>query len=68
MAVSDSMIMLVVALALNYLLVYKKNRFFGNVLFLVLGGTSWYIDPQQPWGIIMVCIALVNLVYDLLNK
>jgi hypothetical protein len=78
MAIENTAFLIGMGLLFNYFIVYKKNKFFGNVLYLLLGIVTFYygssltaIDKNITImiGVFIFVGSMINFIYDLLiNK
>lgn len=65
MAVSDNTILLVAALLINHLVIYRKNGVIGSILITIIGIASYlYMGADTAWGIILATIGLISFVYS----
>lgn len=70
MAVSDQMIATVVLFIFNYLVIYKKNRFMGNMVYMLIGIGLMYFFLGTLYmyaGLLIAIGSAVNLIYDLIS-
>lgn len=70
MAVNDTTILIMIGIIFNYLVVYKKSEFFGNIGFMTISIAAWYYgtgDVEKIIGMIMFFGSIVNMIYDLLK-
>lgn len=68
MAVSDELLVSIFLFAFNYLVLYKKNRFIGNIVYIAIGFGLMYVFLGELYmyaGIIIAVIGTINLIYDL---
>jgi hypothetical protein len=66
LAVQDFTILLILALGFSYAVVYRKNRFVGNIMFMVVGGMAFLSTAvyAAPVGLVVLFGAFISLVYD----
>jgi len=68
----DITIWLAIAMAFNYFLVYRKNRFFGNLVFMGVGFLMFYILPSDLLyagvGFVIISGSIISLVYDVMSS
>lgn len=75
MSISDSTIMVGMLLVMNFFVIYKKNRFAGNMVYALIGGGIMYLASASAdtmtymfVGVIILLYGLVGLVTDLFWK
>ena len=67
--ITTELIALIFAYVVVYVLAYKKNNTFGNLIFLGLGATSYLLINIHPsTSFILVMIPLISMAYDFLHK
>jgi len=68
MAVSDNTVFILMAVLINYLIVYNKNRLVGNVLFMIIGLGIWsQLISANAWiGVVLFFMGMVSTLYDLI--
>lgn len=68
MTVSDTTVFILIAVLVNYLIVYHKNRFVGNVIFMTIGLGMWsQLSSTNGWiGVIIFFIGVISTLYDAL--
>lgn len=68
----DVTIWLGIAMLFNYFILYRKNRFFGNLGFLGMGVLMLYILPADTLyagiGMFIIIASLISGVYDITEK
>lgn len=68
MAVTNTMIVVAIALAINYFLLYRKSKFFGNVVVIAIGILIIMLETQATaFGIIISACGFVSMLFDLLT-
>lgn len=71
MAVDNHIIIMCIGFAFNYLVLYKSNKFFGNVMFAGLSIAIMAYSTDATFASIgLMCLlgSLINAVYDVLSK
>lgn len=67
----DVTIWLAIALIFNYFIIYRKNRFIGNLFFAGIGFLVLYVAPADLLysgvGLLMIFGAVISLVYDIIG-
>lgn len=68
----DITVWMIIGFVFNYLIIYKKNRMFGNLGFLGLGILMLAILPADTLyagiGIFIIIGSVISFAYDLTNK
>lgn len=67
MAVSDTTVILLASIFIVYITVYQRMRFIGDLFFLSIGATTYFIvsGESQLWGLIIMFASLIDMVYNL---
>lgn len=69
MAVSDAVIMMAIAIIVNYLILYKKNRIVGSIAFMLIGIGGIALDPSNAgFTVIIAIIGFLSLLYETIAK
>lgn len=78
MAISDEVFIIALGFVVNYILLYKRNKFLGNVIYLGLSFAITYtaFDPTNGTvelttamvGVILIFVTLFNLLWDGISK
>ena len=78
MAISDELWLMAVGLGFNYFIIYRKNKLFGNLIFVLLGLGVAYIgttatagasqNMQIMVGIIIFIGGIMSLFIDIMKK
>lgn len=71
MAVENTTILIVLGIMFTYLVLYRKNRFFGNMAYMMISVGVWYFgtdDVGKVIGIVMFFGSFINMIYDLIYK
>jgi hypothetical protein len=76
MTIENTAIILAIGLVFNYVVLYKRNKFFGNMLYLLMsalmlyhGSTLTPIGDKNitiAIGAIMIIGSIINAIYDIL--
>lgn len=66
MALSDEIILICAAYAINYFIIYRKlNRFIANMFFIAISvGVLTLGSDMRLWGMILVFISIIMTFYD----
>lgn len=68
MALENETIVVGILLAVNYLFLYKKNKFFGNIVVMGTGMALFLMpnltDITRIAGILTLMIGIISLIYD----
>ena len=63
--VSDIAVMYFTSSLVNYLVIYRRNRFIGSVLFAVLGLAGTLIEGSEyPFGLMIFFIGLISSIWE----
>ena len=68
MAVSDTTVYIAIGIIFIYLIVYRKNKIFGNMGYVAISLAAWYYgdsDTEKVIGLVMFFGSLINMIYDL---
>ena len=67
---SDQATLLVLALALNYILLYRKNGFLGSIGFLIIGVGSIKVVSNYGmlFGTILIALSIISILYEIGRK
>ena len=69
MTVSNTTMYVLMAIMVNYLIVYKKNKVIGDIIFVAIGLGMWSVEVTQDWiGMTIFFGALISLIYDLITS
>ena len=61
-------IMMGIALLFGYLIIYRKNRLFGNIYFIIFGLLIMYLFREiAGLGLLVTIGGFANMIYDLLT-
>ena len=64
-----ALVLYIVILTFNFLLLYKKNKMVGGMVFLISGVAIMSLDPHLSMaGFVLTLSSIVLIVYDLLPK
>lgn len=59
--------LIIIGLVFNHFVLYRKNRFFGNLFYIALGlGVLWQFPGTGFVGLFISLGGLINMVYDLI--
>lgn len=61
MSVSDSTVMILIGILVNYLVVYQQNRLWGSIFYLVLGLGIMAVDQGTIHMLVGTFISLTGL-------
>lgn len=70
MAVSDEIIVIAIGLATNYLIIYKKSRILGNIIFMGLSISIMAFavnDTLASVGLMMLLGSMFSAVHDVIT-
>ena len=74
MAIENTAFILGLGILFNYFIVYKRNRFFGNILYILLSMLTFYhgstlLNADKniviAIGIFMFIGSIINMIYDI---
>ncbi len=73
MAVENTTLIIMITIFFNYFIVYKKNKFFGNIMFILSGVSILYFGSSFSgadknisilMGVIIFVGSVINFIYD----
>lgn len=72
MAVTDTAVMILLTSAVNFFLLWNKGylkRIVADIIFLAIGFATHFAVSvtEQPWGILIMAIAAIDLVWNVLS-
>ena len=67
MVVSDFVLILGIVFFFIFLVIYRKNKFIGNLLFIILGAAIFLSSEtnSEIFGSIMIAGGIISLLYDM---
>lgn len=78
MVIENTAFIIGLGILFNYFIIYKRNRFFGNILYILLSmltfyyGTGLALDQDKniviTIGILMFIGSIISLIYDILSN
>lgn len=73
MAIENTTIIIALGLMFNYFILYKKNKFFGNIMYILTGIATMYFGSTLTGadanitviiGVIITLGSILNMIYD----
>lgn len=70
MALNDQVIIIIIGLVFNYLVLYKRNKFFGGIVYMVISLITMGYSTDNTTasiGLIMLLASFVIFIYDMIG-